>query len=152
MQFNNLLVLTGVLSTLSLADPIPQSPAQTTALVSDIESYILALQTDTAFLSFASAIQTNAPLSSFIASFESSMSSLIVHKETPASDYLTVLPTDVQPLFSSIYSEEYRIATQDGFLTSTSSSKAAAPTQGIGNKVKAAGAVAVGFVGAVMVL
>lgn len=36
--------------------------------------------------------------------------------------------------------------------SSTSSSKAAAPTQGMGGKVKAAGVMAAGFVGAVMVL
>ncbi|KAF8853327.1 hypothetical protein BDZ45DRAFT_729551 [Acephala macrosclerotiorum] len=153
MQFNTLLVLTGVLFTLSLADPNPepQSPAQTSALVSDLESYVQVLATDTAFLAFASAIQTNAPLSSSIASFESSMSSLIAHKETPAPDYLTAVPSEYQGLFSSIYSEEYRIASQDGFLT-TSSSQGAAPTGGIGGKVKAAGAVAVGFVGAVALL
>ncbi|KUJ23994.1 uncharacterized protein LY89DRAFT_727044 [Mollisia scopiformis] len=151
MHFNSLLVLTGLLSTLSLADPIPQSPAQTTALANDLESYIVALATDTAFLSFASALQTNAALSSSVSSFEASMSSLITHRQTPTAGYISAAPTDAQTLLSSIYSVEYQMLSDNGFLA-TSSSKAAAPTQGVGSRVKVAGAVAAGFVGAVIAL
>lgn len=41
---------------------------------------------------------------------------------------------------------------KNGFLSTTSSSKAAAPTRGVRGSIKAAGVVAVGFVGAVMAL
>jgi hypothetical protein len=46
---------------------------------------------------------------------------------------------------------EFSILSQNGFLA-TSTSKAAAPTQGVGSKVKVAGAVAAGFVGAVIAM
>ena len=46
---------------------------------------------------------------------------------------------------------EFSIASKNGFLA-TSSSKAAAPTQGVSGKVKVAGAMAAGFVGAVAAL
>lgn len=54
---------------------------------------------------------------------------------------------------------EYSILSANGFTSTgasngvaTTSSKGAAPTQGVGSKVKVAGAMAAGFVGAVFVL
>lgn len=46
---------------------------------------------------------------------------------------------------------EYQILSNNGFLA-TSTSKGAAPTPGVGNKVKVAGAMAAGFVGAIVAL
>ena len=71
-------------------------------------------------------------------------------------DYLDGLPSGVRPFFASIVSQEYAILGSNGFMslanqlpaTGTSTAAAAKETGG----PRAAGAVAVGLVGAVLAL
>jgi len=69
--------------------------------------------------------------------------------QTIATNALDGLPSQVRPVFSSVYNAEYSILTANGFVITGTSQAAAAEKTGA---IKAAGAMAAGMVGLMMAL
>ncbi|KAE9381710.1 hypothetical protein N431DRAFT_551755 [Stipitochalara longipes BDJ] len=156
MQLKPVLAAAGLLASLAIADPNPQSPQQTTAAVEALESYAEMIATQTDFLSIISSLSTDTAALASVTAFEASVSKQLRAGQTVGPDYLDGLPSGVRPFFASIVSLEYSILSSNGFtsranqLPTTATSTAAAPRETGGLRV--AGAVAVGLVGAVIAL
>ncbi|KAF4624232.1 hypothetical protein G7Y89_g13940 [Cudoniella acicularis] len=167
MRFTSLFTAAGLLASVAIAEPIAPrqtaafgaiqnstslTPQESTAL-SQLASFISALPTQPGWSSLSALVATNTAIANAVSSWESSVNALTGNNPITA---ISLLPTEVQPFFSSVYNAENSIITADGLSgfipqpTSTSTSKAGAASTPF--PLGAAGAAAAGFVGLVMAL
>jgi len=104
--------------------PNPQTPAQTTQLLNDIESYYDALQTDPAYLSLAAEMATDSGAAQSLQVLQSSLQSDILNTITPGTEVYANLPTPFASFFASMYKAELSIMSKDGFGTQISKATA----------------------------
>ncbi|RDL36654.1 uncharacterized protein BP5553_06006 [Venustampulla echinocandica] len=158
MRFKSIFSIAGLLATLTVALPEPQSPAQTTAVSLAVQSYQESLATNSVVISLVAGLATDPAAIASIASWQQSILSATV---TLPPNYLDALPTQARSVFASVITVVNSIRTANGFpnglpsglAAATSSSKAAAaPRQTNAALGVAAAGVAAGFVGVVMAL
>lgn len=111
--------------------------SQTTQAANDLSSYVGSLETNPVLLSLASEAATESGALQSLRAFETSLQNDVQNSVTPAADFLNALPTQFRSFFGSVYTEELRILSSDGFtnaaFTSTGSAGAAATGTSKGN-------------------
>jgi len=128
MHFSRSFVLAGLVA-FAAASPVaePQSEAQTSKVIEDIQSYMQALATQPAVLALASSLATDPAALSTLEAFQKSLQYDIMNGITPDPSVFTALPSPLPSFYSSIYKAEMSILSKDGF-----ASQLVAPTAGAG--------------------
>ncbi|PQE27177.1 phosphatase methylesterase 1 protein [Rutstroemia sp. NJR-2017a WRK4] len=133
MHFSRSLVLAGLVA-FAAASPVaePQSEAQTSKVIEDIQSYMEALATQPAVLAMASSLATDPAVLSTLEAFQKSLQSDIMNGVTPDPAAFTALPSPLPSFYSSIYQAELSILSKDGFASQIVAASAGASASGSG--------------------
>ncbi|KAJ8070264.1 hypothetical protein OCU04_000647 [Sclerotinia nivalis] len=120
MHFSNSFLVAGLIAFASASPapaPEPTTPtaAQTSALVNDLESYIVALATQPAMLSIVSSLATDTAALNSLQAFQESLQSDILNGQIPNTAVLTALPSPLASVIGSVYTVEMSIFSKDGF-------------------------------------
>ncbi|PQE20902.1 phosphatase methylesterase 1 protein [Rutstroemia sp. NJR-2017a BBW] len=133
MHFSRSLVFAGLVA-IAAASPVaePQSEAQTSKVIEDIQSYMQALATQPAVLAMASSLATDPAVLSTLEAFQKSLQSDIMNGVTPDPAAFTALPSPLPSFYSSIYQAEMSILSKDGFASQIVAASAGASASGSG--------------------